>query len=248
MRAPTGACALAPTLSWPPSSLRLGLRTRVIALSPSLALLFSATADRRVPGLAPVAGTLIGLFGVALVVLDGGTTASSLLPVLLLLVAAASWAGASVLQVRLPVRTTPTVGAAWQMMAGGGGLLVAALALGEPLPTPALSGWLAWSYLAVIGGVVGFVAWVEVLRRVPVPVAMTQPTLSTVIAVSLGHVVLGEQLGAWAPVGIPLALMGAAVTLLPLDALLGAAWARARAIQRAPRRVALAVRRVPVRR
>lgn len=194
-----------------------GLAALVLSLGPALTLLFESAADRRPPALVHVLGASAGLTGIGLILSGGGLGEGAALGVLLLLGAAASWAGAAVLQARFPANTAPGVSAAWQMLAGGGGLVLAAVGTGEPLPLPSSSGLAAWAYLAVGAGAIGFLAWVEVLRRVPVVAAMSQPTLSTLVAVGLGHLLLGEHLGEQALLGIPLAVLGAAATLLPRD-------------------------------
>ena len=186
----------------------------IVGLSPALAIAFDAAWSRRLPALHHVAAVGLGLGGVALLV-GGAGGALAPVPVALLLLAAAGWAFAAVLERQRPLRAAPSVSAGWQMLAGGAGLALAAVATGEPLPAPSTLGWLSWAWLALACAAVGFLAWIEVLRRLPVTLAMTQPTLSTLVAVWLGAALLGEALHGAALVGVGVTLAGAALAAVP---------------------------------
>jgi drug/metabolite transporter (DMT)-like permease len=192
-----------------------GLAALVLGLGPGLTMLLEAGIDRRLPGIQQILGILAGVVGLALLVGGGAADGAGVVPILLLLLAAVAWGGAAVAQARFPTDASPLVAAGWQMIAGGVGLVLLAVGTSEPLPSPTPAGWAAWAFLAFGAAAVGFLAWIEVLRRLPVMVAMTQPTLSTVVAVALGVVVLGEPIGAVALLGVVLSIAGAAGAATP---------------------------------
>ncbi len=107
--------------------------------------------------------------------------------------AAALWALGSIYSQRRPVTSGPYVNSALQMLAGGGGLLLAGTLTGE---------WarLSWSwagagavaYLIVFGSLIGFTAYVFVLRHMTATLAGTYAYVNTVVAVFLGWLLLDE--------------------------------------------------------
>jgi probable blue pigment (indigoidine) exporter len=187
----------------------------LLGLSPALAVLLDAAWARRWPGLCRVIGVVAGLVGLVWLVGGGGLGLVGPWPVLLLLLAALGWGAAAVWEARSSTAVAPSVSAGWQMLSGGLGLGLSALALGEPLPLATAEGWGAWAWLTLVCGALGFLGWVEVLRRVPVPLAMTQPGLSTLVAVGLGAAFLGERLGPEALPGVGLVLLGAGLSAVP---------------------------------
>jgi drug/metabolite transporter (DMT)-like permease len=80
------------------------------------------------------------------------------------------------------------------MLFGAVGLLLLALLSREPLPSPTPQAWLAWGYLVLGGSLVGFTSYVQVLRRLPTPVAMTYAYVNPIVAVLLGAAFAGEVL------------------------------------------------------
>lgn len=112
---------------------------------------------------------------------------------LALTAASAIWALGSVHSQRHPTASGPYVNSALQMLAGGSALLVAGTLRGE-WDTLAFSwaGVGAVAYLAVFGSIIGFTAYVYVLRHLPATVAGTYAYVNTVIAVFLGWLVLSE--------------------------------------------------------
>ncbi len=194
---------------WAEQKADSGYAALMVASVPIWVAVMEALLDRRPPTPLLVGALLAGLAGVGLLSVRGGdsVTAAS---VVALLLAAVTWGIGSILQRRRPVAVTPFVSAGYLMLFGSGGLLLAALLSGEPRPTPAPEAWLAWTYLVVVGSLVGFTSYIQCLRRLPTDVAMTYAYVNPVIAVVLGALVLGESIGVGTLAGMALVLLGVA--------------------------------------
>ena len=146
-----------------------------------------------------VAGLLLGFAGTALLV---GATPAQILhadlrgPIALTL-ASASWSLGSVYAKRHPTEASPYVGAALQMIVGGGAIALVGFALGE---------WSAWhltprgigaiAYLVVFGSILGYSAYTYALRHASPTMVGTYAYVNPVIAVLLGWLILREPVTA----------------------------------------------------
>ncbi|HVE77944.1 MAG TPA: EamA family transporter [Gemmatimonadaceae bacterium] len=154
----------------------------------------------RRPTLGVVAGVLVGLVG--LVLLVGPETfagrGTHLGAALVLIFASLSWATGSVFSRGASRPSSPVLGTGMQMLAGGAALGVLALATGEPArfepaAVTARAFW-AWMYLLTFGSVVGFTAYVWLLRVVPAARAATYAYVNPVVAVFLGWALASEPI------------------------------------------------------
>jgi drug/metabolite transporter (DMT)-like permease len=146
-----------------------------------------------------VGGLIAGFAGTALLVRPGG--ASDTLGAFLVVAAAFLWASASLFARRTPAVSSPSVNVGLQMVFGGIASLVAATAVGEwsdlDIASVSLASTVAWLYLIAAGSIVGFSAYVYLLRNVPTHVTGTYAYVNPVIAVILGAVILDEALDVW---------------------------------------------------
>lgn len=169
--------------------------------------LFGARASKR-----EWAGLLLGFVGVAMLALgdelraDGRAT-------LLLLVAPVGWALGSLLVRRWDVGEG-VMGAATQTIMGGVAMLVLGLALGErateSVPTSAL---VALAYLVVFGSIAGFAAYHHLLVHARPAVAMSHAYVNPVLAVVLGALAGGEEVGPHTVAGLAL-VVGAVMAIV----------------------------------
>jgi drug/metabolite transporter (DMT)-like permease len=114
---------------------------------------------------------------------------------LALTVASAVWALGSVISQRRPTTSGSYVNSALQMLAGGTALILAGTLRGEWSALQfTWTGFGAVAYLALFGSIIGFTAYVYVLRNIPATVAGTYVYVNTVVAVFLGWLVLGEPI------------------------------------------------------
>lgn len=192
-----------------------------------------------------VVGLLLGFLGTALLV--GASPreilAADLRGPIALTCASVSWSLGSVYGKRHPTDTSPYVGAAIQMIVGGGAVTLLGTALGE---------WSRWhltakgagaiAYLVVVGSILGYSAYMYALRHASPTIVGTYAYVNPVIAVLLGWLILAEPVTARTFLAIALTL--GAVVWIQLAHKLGrpgaAAWvastpppaaARARVLQ-----------------
>jgi len=170
-----------------------GLAALVIATTPLWTVLFSVIWKDR-PSRLEWAGLLLGLLGIALLNLDNDLQASPL-GFAALVLAALSWAFGSVWSRQLSLPKGQMAGAA-QMICGGAIVLLVSAMIGERLlvvPTWRSIG--AVVYLAIVGSLIGFTAYVYLLTRVRPALATSYAYVNPVIAVALGVWILDEQIG-----------------------------------------------------
>lgn len=189
-----------------------GLAALLVAASPIWAAIFEAVIDRKWPSGQLAFSLLVGFGGIALLTapeLLTGVQADTI-AILALIGAPATWAAGSVLQARRPVASSSRISSGYQMAFGAIGFAIVALLLGEPLPTPTTEAWIAWIYLAIVGSIFAFTAYVTALKLLPTRVVMTYAYVNPVLAVILGAVVLGEQVTVWTLAGSVFVLLGVA--------------------------------------
>lgn len=176
-----------------------GLAALLVASVPLWIVLLRALDGQRVSR-TTIASVAVGFAGVAILVLPhaGGGFATLVGP-LLLLVASVSWATGSFLSQRLPLPRDPLVSTSLQMTLGGLVLSAAGLILGEADPErlAGISGAsaAALGYLVVFGSLVGFSAYTWLLHHAPVSTVATYAYVNPIVAVFLGWVILGEEVG-----------------------------------------------------
>jgi drug/metabolite transporter (DMT)-like permease len=143
-------------------------------------------------------GLLLGLLGVAVLVLGHRTTQDSHWSgYIMLAVSAWTWALGSVYQSRRPSQFDPLESSAWQMLIAAAVVLPAAMLTNQPFPsTVPVEGWLGIAFLVVTASLIGFVGFVHMLRHVPAYVAGSYTYVNAVVAALTGWLWLGEHLDA----------------------------------------------------
>ncbi|WP_282785780.1 EamA family transporter [Nocardia sp. CC201C] len=156
-----------------------------------------------------ISAGVIGLVGVALVVLKA-TAVLDTVGVLAGLLGAASMGAGTVLTKRWgrPAGVGPLALTGWQLTAGGLALLPLAL-LVEGAP-PALDGRAVtgYLYLGLLGTAAAYALWFRGLSRMPASSAALLGLLSPVSAAVIGWIALGEALSPIQLLGIVIALTG----------------------------------------
>jgi drug/metabolite transporter (DMT)-like permease len=191
-------------------SVSSGLVAVLVATMPLWATLFERFTGGRIGRLEWV-GIALGLTGVVVLNLGGELRASGAGAVCAL-VAPMGWASASIVSKRLTLPKGPMCTAA-QMLAGGVALAVTSRVLREHIDqVPSARAIGAMAYLIVFGSLVGFTAYVYLLRNTRMSVATSYAFVNPVIALGLGVALAGERIDRASAVGAMIIL--AAVVLI----------------------------------
>ena len=167
------------------------------------------------------AALLIGLAGVMVLAspsLNLGGAAIDTAGAVALLVAAMSFALGSVLSRKLPLPESKVMSSGAQMLAGGVLLAATSMALGEfhnfHPGQVSRAGWIAFVYLIVAGSIIGFTAYVWLLRRESPTKVGTYAYVNPVVAVGLGYFLGGEAVDRRVVVGAVLVMISVVMITL----------------------------------
>ena len=187
-------------VSWAETRIPSGLTALLAATSPLFTAMFeSARVGWKRPPTRVVSGLLLGVGGVALLVAPGefiGGRHADLLGAAALTAAALAWAGGSVASHAVPVHPSAPMATGITMLGGGALLVLAGLAVGEgaqvsgSILSPQVV--IAWFYLIVCGSLVGFSAFIYLLRVSTPQKVSTSAFVNPLVAVILGWLILKE--------------------------------------------------------
>ena len=138
-------------------------------------------------------GLVLGVAGVLLLVGPDqlfGRTRIDLAGAVVLLVAAVSWASGSLYSRKAALPSSPLLGTAMEMLVGAGALYLMSAVTGElrtfHLLAVSSRSWLAVVYLSIFGSIVGFSAYIWLLRVAHASRVSTYAYVNPVIAIFLG--------------------------------------------------------------
>ena len=151
---------------------------------------------------------LIGLVGLALLVIPGGEGASNAVGLALAIGASISWSLGSFFGHRLPLPKDAFAATTWEMLSAGAFLVVVGVFAGE-LGSVDPAGFsvesvAAWLYLAVFGSLVAFTAYAWLLRNAPISKVVTHQYVNPLVAIVLGAALLDERLTVITAIGATL--------------------------------------------
>ncbi|MFE4636703.1 EamA family transporter [Streptomyces sp. NPDC056773] len=197
------------------TSVPSGLAALLVAAVPMwLVLLRAGSGDRPSPRI--LAGVLLGLGGLAVLAGPGFGGEIPLGGVLLVLAGSVCWSLGSFSAAKLTLPPNPFTGSAYQMLVGGAGGIVVGLCRGEQHGLDpgsySTASWVALGYLVLFGSLVGFTAYVWLLRAAPLSLVATYAYVNPVVAVALGWLILDEAL-TW-PILLGGAIVVAAVCVI----------------------------------
>jgi len=145
-----------------------------------------------------LAGLVVGFGGVALLIGSPAQGPVSAVGAVVLVVASLSWAAGSLYSRGAKLPDDSLLATGMEMLMGGICLIVAASIAGEFAQVHILAisaaSWIAFAYLVLFGGIVGFSAYLWVIRNAPTALVSTYAYVNPVVAVFLGWLVLHESL------------------------------------------------------
>ena len=145
-----------------------------------------------------IVGLAVGFAGVAILAWPTGGGAFDRTGMFLLLLSPLSWTTGSIYSRGAPLPARPLLGAACQMTAVVPILLVVAAARGElgklGSVDPSWKSIVALVYLATVGSLAGYSAYVWLLAVAPVSLVGTYAFVNPVVAVLLGYLFLDERI------------------------------------------------------
>jgi drug/metabolite transporter (DMT)-like permease len=200
-------------LAWAQQDVPSGVAALLVGTIPLwFAILAWLAFGERLGGRA-LAGLVLGFAGLALLVDPSGEEGAEPIGALVIAFGAFAWAAGSLWSRRLPLPRDTLLSAAMGMLAGGV-LLTVVSAFGGEFDdirfTPEALGAIA--YMVVVGSLIGFSAYVWLLKVAPASTVSTYAYVNPVIAVLLGwafndEVITGRTLLAGAAIVIGVALM-----------------------------------------
>lgn len=202
-------------ITWAEKSVDSGLAAILVATVPLwMALMEAITPRGERLRLVGWMGQLMGLVGVCLLFAgrSGHGGEGSYSGTTMVLASAFCWSLGSFLQRRLAHGRSPYGQAGWHMLLGGVLMTVIGLAMGEAQSigpdTVTQSAVGAFIYLLIVGSLIGFVAYVWLLRHVGTLIAGTYAYVNPVLAVVLGVGWDNEPVGILMVVGLGIILVG----------------------------------------
>jgi drug/metabolite transporter (DMT)-like permease len=186
-------------VTWAEQRVPSGLAALIVASVPIWMSVLDAIEKRRRPGTTAIAGLLLGLAGIALLVAPGRFAGSGHVDPLgaaALVAAALSWSFGSLLSRRVSLPASTLMATAMEMITGGLWLCATGLVFGEASrldpASVSLRSALSLGYLIVFGSLIGFSAYVWLLRVSTPARVSTYAYVNPIVAVLLGALLAGE--------------------------------------------------------
>ena len=179
----------------------------IMAASPLVLAAFAWALLGQRPAARVIAGAVIGILGVILLV-AGGTGEIDGWGVAASATGLASSSLGYVLTRRWGGTATPVAASAWQLLFGGGLLLIVALGVEGAPPALDATGWAGLAFVTLVGTAAANVAWFHGLQHLSAGAVGVIGLLNPVTGVLLGVLAGGESLAAAQAGGIVLVLGG----------------------------------------
>ena len=195
-------CICNGALSWAELRLPSGIAALLMATVPMWFVIMEWFAHGgKAPRHGVTAGLAVGFIGIILLVGPDrilGHDVVDLTGVAVLTVGCIAWANGSLYSRRARLPGSQLLATSMEMIAGGSALLLAGTLGGEwsgfDVTAVSIKSWLAVVYLVLFGSIIGFTAYVWLLRNTEASWVATYAFVNPVIAVFLGWAIAGEQL------------------------------------------------------
>lgn len=188
-----------------------GLAAVVGAIQPLLMMGLVWSLDHQRPASAAVVASVVGIAGMAALLLAPGAR-WDLIGIVAAFVGTACMASGTYLTRRWQLSPPLLAFTGWQLLLGGLLLLPLAYWIDPPLPTLSPQHWLGYAYLCVFGALLAYGLWFRGIARLA-PVAVSSlGLLSPLVAVLLGWLLLDQRLTGTALLGL-VAVLGSILTV-----------------------------------
>ena len=199
-----------------------GVAALLVALMPlwTVILLWLRRSGAR-PTLRTMAGVMLGLVGVALLALHGGSSAGQAINPLAftLVLSSGVWAWGSLYAQRAELPASPLMATAVEMLVGGVALAALAVVTGEPGMligrTVSVKSLLSLGYLIIFGSIVAYTAYTWLLRKASPSLISTYAYVNPIVAVLLGWAFAGEQVTVWTLISAGIIVASVVLITLP---------------------------------
>jgi drug/metabolite transporter (DMT)-like permease len=207
-------------VGWAELSVPSGITSLILATTPLwMVMLESIMESRQVPTPRVLAGVAVGILGLGILIgpslLNRGH-GTDLLGVVGLILAALAWSGGAMYSRRSAIPGSPARATGMQMIAGAFLSMLCGFAIGEhhqfSWAAVTASSVIALAYLVLVGALVGFTAYLWLMRVSTPSRVATHAYVNPVVAVLLGWAILSEPFSQ--RTGIAMAVIVVAVVLI----------------------------------
>lgn len=189
-------------VAWAEQTVPSSIASLMVATAPLWMAAIGGLTGMSRPGLGGWIGLVVGFSGIAILVLGSkGSPSGELNPmgIVALLCASVFWASGSLYSRRASQPGSPLLWTGMQMILGGALLLTLSLSMGDlkrfdPALLSARS-FAALVYLMIGGSIIGYTAYIWLLKNAETTLVSTYAFVNPVVAVLLGWLVAGEQIG-----------------------------------------------------
>jgi drug/metabolite transporter (DMT)-like permease len=188
---------------WAEQRVASGIAALLVGTAPLwMVLIESLHPGGRKPNRWAILGIFLGFVGISVLIgppqVTGHGEEIDIIGAFVLIFATLSWAIGSLYSRQAKLPSSPLLGTAMEMLAGGGALLLLSFLTGEfsrldlaHISVRSLGGM---AYLIVFGSWIGLTCYTWLLRVAPTPLVFTYAYINPVVAVFLGHLLASEPL------------------------------------------------------
>jgi len=196
-----------------------GIAALIVSITPLLIVLLRIRAGER-PSRLTLAGVAVGLIGLGLMLLPGGTVpvSGTDLDVVIwsigLVVGSLSWAYFSWRSTRYDLPKNLLTTTVYELLVAGVFLTVIGFITGErwSFATITTGSWIGWAYL-VVASLIAYASYVWLLDNAPISLTSTYAYVNPVVAVILGALIISEPVSRDVIIGLTIVVGGVALVV-----------------------------------
>lgn len=190
-------------VAWAEQKVPSSIASLLVATVPLWIAAFSYLGGAKKPNIGSLVGIALGLCGIVTLVWKSNGSSSqtiNFIGIVALLFASISWSAGSMYSRKAKLPASPLLSTGVQMIVGGALLLIASLFHGDfqkfhPFQI-SLRSYIAFGYLIIFGSIIGYTAYIWLLKKVEPTLVSTYAFVNPIVAVILGWLIAGEHIGA----------------------------------------------------